>query len=155
MPDKSKKETSIPLVEMRVEQALWTFVHNINSVFSRKAIISGQAFLGELNANKDSAWDIVFSHADEARTVRSTMAACTNLKEMKRIFDRSGLNVKKLLMLHLVRFLEWLQGFPQDGVILFPEKPIDMIRYFLVGQWPEDSVKYPKSLDEEHGQKGQ
>lgn len=138
------KEPSVVLNEVTVEYALWTFVHAVDRVFPKKAIIDGRAFVADLNAKKPSALEQVFDYSDEDLSLRKSMAACATLEDMQTAFKQASPGSQRLLMLRLASFLERLQALPRDGRLLFPEEPIDMLRYFLVGDWEERLVKCPR-----------
>jgi hypothetical protein len=112
-------------------------------VFPKKTIIDGRAFVADLNAQKPPALEQVFDYINKDLALRKSMASCVILENMQATFKQASLGSQRLLMLRLARFLEWLQALPRDGRFLFPEEPIDMLRYFPIGDWEERLTTNP------------
>lgn len=117
------------------EYALWTFVHNVDRVFSRETILKGKSFVSDLRELEPAAVAQVFDFVVELESLQETMAICETPENMKAVFNQASPGSQRLMMLKLARFLELLQALPKDQNIVFPAEPTDMLRYFLIGDW--------------------
>lgn len=125
----------VPMVKSDPKSSYYTFAFNARQVFSDEAIDRGRSFINELNDQTSEAIKTVFDYTQEEKALCFTMAAYKSFRGMKNAFEKSSPGCQKLMILKVVRFLNLLRSLQEHQFILFPENPIDIMRFFLIGDW--------------------